>query len=152
MTIELEEVKTFMRDTLAAHSEESRKSMSDMSTAISNAVVQVNKNENQMENMQSTLQVMREESLVRTAMLTTNLDNITSTVRETNVDVKALNIESAVQNNRIKVLEDSTDIVSKTGLGQYSTSILVTVLLVFVIGMFAVGNIDVIEDTKNLID
>ena len=153
MTIELEEVKQFMKDTLDSHSEESRQSIADMSTVLDGAVARASKNEKHMENLQTTLQTMREEGIARTTMLTTNLENITSTVRETNIDVKSLTIETAIQGAQIKTLERKNRTIPpiKSILTQYSSSILGTALLVFVIGMFAVGNIDVVESATKLI-
>lgn len=151
--MELEEVKQFMKSTLESHSEESRQSIADMSTVLDGAVARAGQSEKHLDNLQSTLQNMREESIARTTMLTTNLENITSTVRETNTDVKSLTIETAVQGNRIKALERKTRYTPsiKSFLNQYSTSILGTALLVFVIGMFAIADIDVVPAATELI-
>lgn len=153
MTMELEEVKQFMKTALESHSEESRQSIASMSTVLDGAVARAGQSEKHLDTLQSTLQNMREESIAQTTMLTTNLENITSTVRETNIDVKALTIETAVQGNRIKALERKTRYTPsiKSFLSQYSTSILGTALLVFVIGMFAIADIDVVPAATELL-
>jgi len=153
MQLELEEVKHFIKATLESHSAESRQSMTNMSSVIDAAVARAIKNEQHTEDMQATLQTMREEGIASTTLLTTNLKNITSTVRETNTDVKSLTIETAVQGTRIKALERKSGITSytKSSFSQYSTSILGTALLAFVIGMFSVGDIDVLASVSKLL-
>ena len=153
MQLELEEIKQFMQSALEAHSDESRQSMLKMSTVIEAAVERANSSEKNVEDMQNTLQTMREEGIARTVMITTNLDNITATVRETNTDVKTLTIETAIQGARIKALEGKSGVTPnaiKSAFGQYSTSIISTVLLIFVVGMFSVGKIDVVDSVTKL--
>ena len=153
MPMELEEVKDFMGLALAAHAEESRESMRAHGEALAIGLSQIVSNKVVMDETLLTIQGMREESIKRTAILTTKVENIASTVSEISGDVKTLGRENSAQDTRIHLLEHPDESANKKSISipKYTAPILATVLLLFVIGMFNMVGVRVVEDAATLI-
>ena len=160
--MDLEDIKSFMEETLNAHAAESRESLSEHGRLINGAIQDAKDNRQALNDTLQLMQTMREESIERTATLTSDINHMSSLVTEVRNDVKELSTKATQHNVRLGIVEealsyssDSTTTNNVDPKSWMSTKITPTILsftlLCFVIGMFGIAGLNVVAMATELV-